>query len=694
MYPRTSEIFEFNKMLFIYVVTVLITALWLIKQIKNGALRLSTHWFVFFLTGFFISQTLSTVFSIDVHTSVFGYYGRFNGGLLSLSAYLLLFYVFLSNFHQDKNIALKIERLLKISLVSCVFTILWAIPGKFGHDLSCWLFMGRFDNGCWTNQFDPAARVFSTLGQPNWMGAYLAINLFIGLHFLIKNLEKKGQLLLYGFFLVADFTFILFTRSRSALLAAVIGMALFLFGYFLIERKVHRKLILLAVMIILSVPVFIFKTGSPSVDRYLSGQFLMLQQQKNIPAKTGPLPKPQSNVYDLNDNVTESLDIRKIVWKGAWELGKKYPLFGTGVETFAYAYYFVRPAAHNLTSEWDYLYNKAHNEYLNYLATTGFLGLIAYLSVIAAVFLLAIRQILQEKDRLRKIQTLALLAAYLSILITNFFGFSTSTVNLYYYLIPALIITAANPAAVRIYQIKSVHLRLLSSLMVVFAGVFLIFASLRYFLADVQYAQSEAAVKENQYDTAASLLVRALGLHYEHVYQDKLSYTLANLAFLAAYQKQTETAQKLMKLSDQYNLQSINASPKNLLYQKTRAKNYYLFYQVTLNKSDLDEAVKALKKAVVLSPTDPKLHYSLAIFYSLLFDDEKDPGKKDAYQNLSLKESQTTISLKSNYRDGYLLYGQLLKKYGQKEQARQVFGSILKLFDANDKETKKELESL
>jgi len=79
---------------------------------------------------------------------------------------------------------------------------------------------------------------------------------------------------------------------------------------------------------------------------------------------------------------SDSMDIRKVVWQGAIELGQRYPLFGPGVETFAYTYYWVRPAAHNLLSEWDFLYNKAHNEYLNFLATTGFFGLFSYLLLI------------------------------------------------------------------------------------------------------------------------------------------------------------------------------------------------------------------------------------------------------------------------------------------------------------------------
>ena len=91
---------------------------------------------------------------------------------------------------------------------------------------------------------------------------------------------------------------------------------------------------------------------------------------------------------------TDSGQIRLYVWQGALDIWKAYPLFGTGVETFAFAYYQFRPAEHNLTSEWDYLYNKAHNEYLNYLATTGALGLGSYLLFIGVFIFITLRYLL------------------------------------------------------------------------------------------------------------------------------------------------------------------------------------------------------------------------------------------------------------------------------------------------------------
>ena len=72
---------------------------------------------------------------------------------------------------------------------------------------------------------------------------------------------------------------------------------------------------------------------------------------------------------------TDPGKIRLLVWQGAFEAWKNNPIFGTGVETFAFAYYKYKSPAHNLTSEWNFLYNKAHNEFLNYLTTTGTLEL-------------------------------------------------------------------------------------------------------------------------------------------------------------------------------------------------------------------------------------------------------------------------------------------------------------------------------
>jgi len=140
----------------------------------------------------------------------------------------------------------------------------------------------------------------------------------------------------------------------------------------------------------------------------------------------------------LDSGGTESGDIRKIVWTGAFDLFKKYPVFGSGVETFAFAYYQTRPMEHNLTSEWNFLYNKAHNEYLNYLSTTGVLGITTYLSLIFYILYLLNIKIFKDRENIHI--NSALLSGFISILITNFFGFSTVGLNVLLFIFPAIFI--------------------------------------------------------------------------------------------------------------------------------------------------------------------------------------------------------------------------------------------------------------
>jgi len=626
MFPNTSELFEFNKMLFIYLITVLIVFFWLLKMILSKKFIFKKTPLDLPLLLFFASQILSTIFSIDRHTSLFGYYGRFNGGLYSIISYIILFYGFVSN-------RLNYKKILKTSLIGSLLVIVWGLPGKFGHDLTCLVFMRRFDNLCWstaTNVFNPAERMFSTLGQPNWLGAYLAINFFIGIYFLVENRTNTKYLILNTLYLVLNFFCILFTRSRSSLVAVVFGILALVVYYFYLNKIRVKRLYLIIVFFILIIFGFINKDW-------------IIKQYNNIAIKQ----------YNNTSSVTESLDIRKIVWKGAIDLGLKYPLFGTGVETFAYSYYFVRPKEHNLTSEWDYLYNKAHNEYLNYLATTGFIGLGTYLFLIFNFQFSIFSQFLKNNFSIFK---LCLLIAYVTILITNFFGFSTTTINLYFYLIPAFILSLRGPP--RLSGDKAISLNDLNlfqwlSFFLLSSILYLLFSITIYWLADTNYAKGLNYLNPsvNDYQKATYYFDTAYHLRQEPVYEDKLSSSLAYLAALFAYQKDNKVANDLITASKIYNDNTLKQSPLNILYWKTKIKNQLLFYQANLDKKELEKGIDALNQAVKLSPNDPKLFYYLSFFYQTLGRDDQ-----------ALKNINKSIELKPNYQEAIDFKAELLKK--------------------------------
>lgn len=92
MSTSSSEMFEFPKMMAMYSLSLLIASLYVLG-IVFGRWTFRSNRLIFYLMLWLVTQTVATTFSIDWYTSVFGYYGRFNGGLLSTVSYVVLILV-------------------------------------------------------------------------------------------------------------------------------------------------------------------------------------------------------------------------------------------------------------------------------------------------------------------------------------------------------------------------------------------------------------------------------------------------------------------------------------------------------------------------------------------------------------------------------------------------------------------------
>jgi len=455
MTPFNYELFEFNKMLLVYFLTTIIVASWLIKMVLAKKFLFRHTFMDIPLLVFLISQLISFYLSIDHHTSWWGYYSRFNGGLLSLIAYLSAFWAYASNMEKNDT-----KRMIRYLLAGATATALYGVAEHFGVDAKYWV-------------QDVKNRVFSTLGQPNWLAAYLAalapLTWGLALNSKLKTQNSKRQnkiqkpLKFNGYFLFLIFYIcILFTRSRSGLLGFGAGFFVFWGIIFLINRC-HLKTVIKPFLIFtFSVFAFSLLIGTPWTKNNF--QFSIFNFQKKIQ----PTPRPSTEPSPIL--ISKSTDIRKVVWQGAIKIWRHYPIFGTGPETFAYSYYWFRPRKHNDLSEWDFLYNKAHNEYLNYAANTGTVGLLAYLGVIGAFVFWNLKKIFKEYKnsknlKIKKINHLleirliriSLLAGFIGILVTNFFGFSVVPVNLLFFLFPALSISLGSQSSKTIHDDNTYH---------------------------------------------------------------------------------------------------------------------------------------------------------------------------------------------------------------------------------------------
>ncbi|PJE62542.1 hypothetical protein COU88_04435, partial [Candidatus Roizmanbacteria bacterium CG10_big_fil_rev_8_21_14_0_10_39_6] len=259
---QSNELFEFPKMLSIYLYALALAPLAAYRTYYYFKQQLPISAPLKILLGslglFILSQILSTLFSIDKHVSIFGYYSRFNGGLMSLLAYSALgisTYVLLSR--KD------IHTVFRWGIFGGIVTALWALPSHFGYDIICFITSKQLNAACWTNAFDPTQRIFGTLGQPNWFAAYLLIQLSLVLYFIVteQKLVTKFSARINTIFLTACATLysleMVWTRSRSAYIAFGIIATLWLLYSIKLRKKVALVAFVIASMVLFSIGPFL-----------------------------------------------------------------------------------------------------------------------------------------------------------------------------------------------------------------------------------------------------------------------------------------------------------------------------------------------------------------------------------------------------------------------------------------------------
>lgn len=675
--PYNSELFEFNKIILVYGLTSLIVATWAGRIINQKRLSFKKSPLDLPLLIFLLSQIASSLFSIDPHTSFWGYYSRFNGGLASTFCYLLLYWAATNNLSRKDAV-----KIVKVSLASGLIVSTMGILEHFGHSLSCLLIEGNFDVSCWVQKVKE--RVFATLGQPNWLAAYLAILIPPAISLAIKAKTSTSRTY-YLLLTTCYYLCLLFTGSRSGFLGLAVGLGAFWLIYlwqnrFRLKRAIKPLLIINLIFLILAVG---FATPFPAINRFLHYRNWPFLPQESPPRSPPSLETAVGTVMEIGGS--HSGEIRKIVWKGALDIFRHYPLFGSGVETFAQAYYRFRPLEHNLVSEWDFLYNKAHNEYLNYLSTTGAFGLGAHLLFLFVFALWGIKASLKSilKDETggqsQPFLTLALLSGWLSILVSNFFGFSVVLVSLYCYLIPALAITLNRPEETAPAK-KSFSLL---SPVPFLIGFFLISKIVNLWQADYHYSLGQKLARRDLHLAAYQELTKAVQISpKEPVFVNELSAATAHLALIAHSQKQASTAAQLSQLAQEYSDQALGLSPQNLNFFKTRVRLFYTL--ASLNPTYLDQAIAALKKTMALAPTDPKLVYNLGLLY----------GQKQQVEE-ALSAIHQAVEMKPNYEEARNALAIFYEDLGEKEKALEQLRIIYagKPFDESIKERIEKLES-
>jgi putative inorganic carbon (HCO3(-)) transporter len=651
-----SELFELNKMLLVYSITTIIAFLWVARCIFEKKWLWKNHLLVTFLLVFLASQALSTFLSIHWHTSLFGYYSRLNGGFFSSLSYVILALGIWNNIPPQKRLSLLLTHALGLLFVS-----LYAIPEHFGVSPSCYFFHQKFDISCWRQ--DVQSRIFGTFGQPNWLASYIVGTL--PLVVFVRSLYPGKMRLFWTVALFLSLTTLWFTHSRSGIIAMVIlgGFSAVLWGY------KHWKPLQKA----LSHRLFLPFLGLFAIVGSITGSLFLYQRTLS-----------DLNHLDLSQG-TDSFSIRTLVWQGALSVWQRYPLFGSGPATFAYSFYLDRPALHNLVSEWDFLYNKAHNEFLNTLSETGAVGLISYcLYLFAALFFLW-----KKGQSLRSWSNSAwmVLLSMIGLSIVHFFGFSIVMTNVLLFTLPFIVLGKEEEKLPALPQKKSLQKKKLSSVssfqelslwryvLLVVAGIsgMMVLASIaRFWQADRWYKKSEEQQKESLYREAAQSLQKAIDFSpREALFYDEFSNVYSILSFQYAVLGQQETSEKLADAAIENSNYALLLNPRHLNFYRTRVRTFLILAQN--EPRYFVDAEHTLRTALELAPTDAKLWYNLGLVY------EEEHQWKEAQEAL-----EKAVFLKPNYLKARETLASLYAETHQPTLALEQLQFILNHLSVND----------
>ena len=224
----------------------------------------------------------------------------------------------------------------------------------------------------------------------------------------------SGSLAAFGLHkLIAAMSPLRFRLSFVGLAALVLAAALLLLGRLCAKRKAESKLAPRSILLIgFGAELALLIVGVIFVFCY-GGTNVTLQEFHDLLHGS------------LGDYVGNN---RGFVWKACWELGKTSPIFGCGPGAFSEAF-----SPYNRVDVVHVVFDFAHNDYLQILVCTGFVGLALYCAFLISVFVRAYRRILQNP------LLIALLSASVGFLAHVFFSFSIAILSPIFWVIMGML---------------------------------------------------------------------------------------------------------------------------------------------------------------------------------------------------------------------------------------------------------------
>ena len=367
-----------------------------------------------------------------------------------------------------------------------------------------------------------------------------------------------------------------------------------------------------------------------------------------------PLKNPVSEFLTSEANST-----RWWAYKAGINIGKDHFLFGTGPGIIMYD--LTQYQSKDPLKYWNYHLgtDNLHNEIIDSFATGGIFGLISYLMIWGSMFFYLFKGIVQKSDEKK-------LFIAIGFSLVLFFGFN----QLFFRVIGTMFLPWMALAFILIltdrvtykHHIFKPITKIICSTISVLICVFLLFWSLRFWLAEYYHGQAILRDNDHNYYRKSAKLFPLIDEYLSNY--GYYNYINNFIVLEKGYN---------VNFSDQERKQILTDSAKSLKraaeIRPNSPINWINYGGVLLSMKEIDSknatiAQESFSKAIKLSPKDPLVRLKISNFYKHTGDYEK--AKNYLNSALELRDRYTSVDI-------YLAYCKLYSLEHNQQRAFDMF---------------------
>jgi O-antigen ligase len=305
------------------------------------------------VSAFVLAVTLAVLFGYSPGYSFWSNFERGEGGLQMIHLYLL-FLLLVTLFKEEKHW----RTIFWCSIAGAFLMIFYGVGAGIGGGVLGGIFKNFIGSTFNTSGF----RFSGSIGNPAYVATYLIFILFFTAYLWVAKYFrnwKSWRSLLLIFSALVFIAFFLLAATRGAVIGVLAALVVALV-YLGLNRPRLRK----------------WTVGIAILGIILFGAMVGLKDTKLVQS-LGPLAR----IFDIS-LTTKTFQDRADIWKMAWDGWKQKPIFGWGPENFLQVFdrdfniNYFHPA-----QGFGAWFDRAHSFIFDYLAETGILGFLGYLSM-------------------------------------------------------------------------------------------------------------------------------------------------------------------------------------------------------------------------------------------------------------------------------------------------------------------------